>query len=289
VCWRLSPAAVFVAYLVWRLAFYIIHPDTLFSDTQEYYRATQAWVSGGDPWAAVSDFGVRFAAPPPALLLNLPLLPFGEQAARFFWPIAGAVGMAAAVRHYRLPAWWMLFPPFVEGWTAGASDPALLGLMLVGGGAISALVKPYAIPGMLGERRYLAVGVAVLLGLVSLPVLPWITFLQRLPEISGVLAAQAKSQIVITGLLALLATAAAVASLRRRGLLAATPALWPNAQLHYALFSLAIAGESPLLAIAFALPGLAPLGVILYAGMQLLDRQGLVRLQRDDGGRGPLR
>jgi hypothetical protein len=254
---------VFAFMLYARLRLALDNSASLFQDATLYYRATDAWVHGGNPWLAHSNVGTLYAAPPPALLLNLPLLPFGENVAFYFWPIAGLIGMALAIRHYHLPWWWLAFPPFIEGLLPGSPDLALVGLMVVGAGAVTAFVKPYAIPAMLAESRWRAILAAIAIGLATLLLLPWGQFLAEWPSITRSLAAQSMYPplplpIQFVVLVALL-------SLGRLGLDVATPALWPNAQPHYAVFSLRAAGSSRVIALAFALPGPVPISIAVIA------------------------
>ncbi len=68
--------------------------------------------------------------------------------------------------------------------------------------------------------------------------------------------------------LGMVAVSVALVTLGRRMALGlAVPALWLNAQPHYAVFSMYAASRSPILAIGLSLPvqGLAPLSVIAYA------------------------
>ena len=58
---------IFGLDLALRLWFVIIYPARMLGDARVYYRATDAWIHGGDPWLAHTDLGMTFAAPPPAL------------------------------------------------------------------------------------------------------------------------------------------------------------------------------------------------------------------------------
>lgn len=253
---------VFVLAAFWRIRFFATYPWILGVDSRLYYHATATWLAGGDPWS-VRELGVFFAAPPPALLLSLPLQLVGPDFAAFFWPFAGLLGMIAAIRHYRLPIWWILFPPFLEGVLPGSADPALLGAVILGAGSLAAVTKPYAVPGMLAERRYRAVAVGVLILFATFAVLPWGTFFARLPSISASLASQTLAQPTPAALV--VTVAIALVSLRQRGLSLLTPALWPSPQPHYALFSLDVIRTSRVLAIGFAIPGATPIVILLYA------------------------
>lgn len=249
-------------------------PQALFQDTQLYFEATATWLAGGDPWA-VSHNGIVFAGIPPTLLLNLPLQPFGPGAAYVFWPVAGLVGMLVTLRRFGLSPLWLLWPPVLEGWTAGSPDYALLGLAVVGGGAVAAVAKPYTVPALLGLGRWRAVAIGAGLGLLTVPLLPWGTFIAERDAILGVLAAQAGWHVSAWGSPLLMAAAAiALVSLGRRGLELATPALWPHSQIHYAVFSIRAAATSPILALGFAVPitGAAAWAVIGYAVVMFTTR-----------------
>ena len=262
---RVTAVAVPVIFglaLIPQVRWFAEHPETLFGDARLYFRATQAWLTNGDPWSAQDSVGVLFAAPPPALLLNLPLQPLGEDGAVAFWVVAGLLGMAMAIRYYRLPWWWMAFPPFVEGMLPASPDSALLGAMVLGGGALAAAIKWYSVPAMIGEGRWRAALGGALLILISFPFLPWGDYLSRLSHIRETYDQQTPDPLPLIVWLLLLV---AILSLGRKGLLLATPAIWPTPQPHYAIFSLAAIRKSRLLAIGFALPGAVPITIILYA------------------------
>jgi hypothetical protein len=238
----------------------------LFSDTELYWQATATWVAGGDPWSVTRN-GITFLGWPPTLLLNLPLLPFGERAA-MVWPIAGLAGMVYAIRHYRLPMWWLLFPSFVEGWLSGSPDYALLALLILGGGAVAVATKPYAIPAIIAQGRWHAVAVGLALVAASVLILPWGQYFARRSAIEGTLVATSHN-VSAWGDPALMGlTAIALASLGwRRALFLAVPGLWPGAQPHYAIFSIGEAARSKWLAFVLGLPfpSSAALGIIVYA------------------------
>src|SRR5690348_7932353 len=95
--------------------FFMPNTDRLWCDAHIYFRATQTWLAGGNPWGNVWN-GIPFAAPPPALLLNLPLQPFGEDFATGFWIAANSFSVLFLMRRFRLPFWFVLFLPISEGW-----------------------------------------------------------------------------------------------------------------------------------------------------------------------------
>ena len=252
----------------------------LFGDAPIYYRATEVWVHGGDPWSVRSPLGIPFGAPPPALLLNLPLLPFGEWVARPFWAIAGLLGWLLTMRSLRLPPWWVLFPPFVEGWLAASPDPALAGLAVIGGGALSAVAKPYGVPGMLSDGRWRAATLGVGLGAVTLPLLPWATYLHEFSSIEASMRPWQQNLSAWGDPLSMAAVAIALALLGRRLALGlAVPGLFPGAQLHYSIFSVGVGASSAIIAMLLALPHVAPVGIVGCAVVVrvlpwVLDRAG---------------
>lgn len=253
------------------LSHYIDNPDALFGDSRLYWRATEAWVSGGDPWAA-SHNGIVFAGIPPTLLLNLPLVPFGEDLAWAFWPVAGLIGMTFALRRLGLPLWWLLWPPVMEGLLPGSPDLVLMGLIVAGVGWISAVAKPYVVPAMLWEGRWRSVVLAALIGVATMPLLPWPRFADQWPAIATAYSVQTRDFSAWPDPLAMFAVTLALVSLGRFGLGLATPGLWPQAQLHYGLFSVSAAARSRLLAVGlgFPLPGVGPVAIIVYAGWRLI-------------------
>lgn len=252
------------------VAILVAHPDSFGNDAIIYFRATGAWLAGADPWSAARD-GTTFGGIPPTLLLSLPLQPFGEEAARWFWPLSGAVAMMAALRAWRLHPIWLLWPPFLEGTIRGGVDATLIGATLVGAGALAALTKPYAIPAMLWERRRTAVGSALVAGVVLLVALPWPYFVQRWPAIETVISAQSSNLSAWGDPLAMAAVGLAAVAIRRDILPLLTPGLWPHSQMHYALWSLRFAATNPILALGLALPfrGAPVVAIALYAVMRL--------------------
>ncbi len=147
----------------------------LWIDAHIYYRATEAWLAGTNPWAVTFN-GIPFAAPPPALLLNLPLQILGEELAVWVWAVVNTLSVAYLLRRFRLPIWYVVFLPIAEGWMGATPDLTLAALVFLGGGWFAALMKPYSIPAILAASRRKAVVVAFGLGVVTIPLLPWSEF-----------------------------------------------------------------------------------------------------------------
>lgn len=258
--------AISVAYLlVIEMQVRWLSTGTLFSDATLYFDATSAWLNGGNPWTTTVD-DVSFAGPPTTLLLNLPLQPFGREVAAPFWAIAGMASWLFTIRRLRLAPYWFLFPPFWEGYLPGSPDPALLALILLGAGPLSALAKPYSVPGMLADGRWRAVLVAGALGLATLPLLPWGQFVDNVPEVQAAFATQSRHTSAWGNPPLMIAAGIALLSLgKRRALGMAVPVLWPGAQFHYSIFSIGTGAAFIGLGVVLTFPYLAPPGVILYA------------------------
>jgi hypothetical protein len=277
-------ALVPLSFALWWLDVYGFPPrlDGLFEDAVLYWEATRAWVSGGDPWTVVHD-GVVFAGWPPTLLLNLPLLPFGPDAAKVIWPLTGIIAAGLLVRRLRLPIWWLFCPVIMEGWLPGSPDITLAGLVLIGGGAIAALTKPYSVPALLAERRWQSIAIAGVLGVASLLVLPWGQFFSEFSTISANLAAQSH-YLSLANVPVLIPVGVVAIGLhpRQTGISLVTPLFWPSPQLHYAVFSLRAVASTPILAIGFALPlSYSPVLAIIISGAWLAIRRILQRSRRD--------
>jgi hypothetical protein len=277
---RISLPVLFVISCAGLAALYGSSPDTIWPDAHIYFRATAAWVAGTNPWEAQFN-GINFGAPPPALLLNLPLLPFGENAAIAVWAGGGFAAILFLLRRFKLPWWWVFFYPIAEGWTGSSPDLVLAALVYVNAGAIAALVKPYSIPALLSERRWRAIAVGALVGLVTIPLLPWALFFESRDLVAETFNMWAFPNSAWGEPLLMVGAAIALVLLRwERGLGLLTPAILAQ-QPHYAVFSLAVISRSWILAAFITMPiaGAAAIGVMIYA---LYDRLIARRLHGGD-------
>ncbi len=241
-------------------------PELIWPDAHIYFRATEAWVSGANPWEAEFQ-GIGYGAPPPALLLNLPLLPFGENAAVAVWAGGGFAAVLLLLRRFKLPWWWVFFYPIAEGWTGSSPDLVLAALVYVNLGAIAALVKPYSIPALLSEGRWRAVATAAVVGLVTVPLFPWAQFFASRDLVAATFDQWAFPNSSWGQPLLTLGAVIALILLRwRQGLALLTPAILAQ-QPHYAVFSLSVISGSWILAAFITMPvaGAAAMGTILYA------------------------
>lgn len=263
---RLAVALVFGVSNVPALSYYM-YPgtDRLWLDAHIYYRATQSWLAGENAWAS-TWLGVPFAAPPPVLLLNVPLMSLGETTAVIFWVIVNLVAVTTLLRRFGLPLWWLMFPPIVEGFLAASPDLALAGLVLVGGGGLAALAKPYSIPALLAADRWRAVAFAFVIGVATIPLLPWQQFLDSRAIVEAAFAEHGVPVSAFGDPILMLAVGVALAILGwRRGLALTTPGLLAQ-QPHYLVFSLDTIASSRVLTMACAIPGpqFAALGIIVH-------------------------
>lgn len=259
------------AYVVARIA-------TLGSDATLYVAATHAWLSGSDPWL-VAESGIRFAAPPPTLLLYVPFafMPAGVAAA--FWLLADILAIIYVIRRLKLAWWWALFPPIVESGLAGNPEPVVLALLVSSSTAFSAvapLLKAYAIAPLLGERRWRPIAFSGVLVALTALILPWSQFIADAPTVTTTLANQTVglSAFSVPWLTPVAALGLLGLGVRRAGWLV-VPTLWPHTQLHYA--TTAIPVMTPILAFGLSLPvpGAPALAVAAQALHEVLRRRSL--------------
>jgi hypothetical protein len=244
----------------------IISHDFLFIDVRVYREAAATVLGGGDPWAPTS-VGVAFAGPPPTLLPFIPLALVPLELAVVI--TATVLGSAAwwAIRRLGLAPWWMLFPPLFEGLVVGNLDVAVVALLLIPGplAGLAAVAKIYGVVPLLLQRRWAAIGLAIAISALTLPL--WPTFIRHLPEIRETLDLQSGGYSA-WGTWFMVPTVMALWALRRRGASwLVVPALWPDTQIHYSAMSLPAISRFPLAAaiIGLASPLSAPIAVVVMA------------------------
>jgi hypothetical protein len=252
----------------------------LFFDARLYVDATRAWLAGSDPWQ-VQLAGNYFAAPPPTLL---PLVPFALLPADAGYLALAAVvaaGAVASVRLLGLPWWWLLFPPLVQSVISGNVQSLLVPLILVGAGPIAALLKVYAIVPLVFLRRWRSLLVLAVVFLLTLPVLPWATFLSELGTIGSRLSSQNENGLPNLVLL-LLAPAAAVALWvvgRERAAWLAVPALWPAQQFYYGTLVMPARSKIAAAIVAFPIAGSGMIALFVVAIVTWRGRRSGVEAQ----------
>jgi hypothetical protein len=174
----------------------------------------------------------------------------------------------AAVAAYltRAQWWWLLSIPVLEGVLVGSFDLLALAFAIMavrdgasrrrlGGAAVAALAKLYAIVPMVALGHWKAVAATLTALVVTAPLVPWQRYIELSPELATRLLEQAKGGtgspwaspwLVAPTIVALVALG------RRDGAWLLVPALWPAVQIHYSVFMLPVG--SPVLAFAMLVP-----------------------------------
>jgi hypothetical protein len=250
---------------------YLFPLALLGEDARIYHAATRAWMSGGDPWAAGYN-GQLFAAPP---LTLLPFAPFAWMPQDAFVAVVMVASVTAALYALRalgLPAWWLLFPPLVQGLAEGNPNVIVLALLVSGnriGGGLAVLLKAYvAIPLLLlGRVRELVL--AVVATTLTLPILPWSAFLSH--DVTGTLSLQSAGGMSAWAWLPLVPVALVLLAVNGRQQTSwwAVPALWPDTQFHYSV--LALPAITPLSAAVLAIP--IPGSPVVALGVAVAERR----------------
>lgn len=231
-------------------------------DARIYTRAASTWLSGGDPWKVAVE-GYYFAAPPPTLLPFFPFAALGETLSGLLWVAGSLVAGIFLIRRLRLPLWWLLFPPLINGVLAGNADVLLVALLVSGGSATAVLatfLKIYAIIPLVGETRWRALAYTVGALVLTAPFLPWGEYLEQSGQIAQTLARQAIGISAWGNPILMIGVAIALTRLGPRlASWLAVPAVWPSTQLHYSTLAL------PALAATRANPMALLVAAILFA------------------------
>jgi len=254
----------FVIYAIQTFVHFSVH-DAIGVDLAIYRHAAEVALGGGNPW--IPDPGwVSFAAPPPTLLLYLPVTLMPLPLATVVMMSAGVLGAAWAIRRLHLPLWWLLFPPLFDALIVGNPDALVLPLLLVRGplAGLAAVLKVYALVPLLLQRRWAAVVLAGAVGALSLPQLP--NFFAAIEIIRSALETTAK--LSAWGTLFVVPVIIALWLLRRRGAeYLVVPTLWPNTQSHYGTMALPAIHPYPIAAALIGLntPLVPPVAVMVMA------------------------
>jgi hypothetical protein len=260
-----------------RILVNVVYPYNLGFDARLYTDAARVWLAGGNPWAQPYELGIYYAAPPPSLLVMAPFTLLPSWAAGVLGVLLLAVLALAATRSLGLPAYWVFFVPVLDGILVGSLDVATLAVLVIAGGRLSALapfLKIYGAIPMLGERRWRQLALsAVLLG-VTVPILPWPTYIESLPRITSNLADQSMTTSVWGSIPLMVVFGVGLLSLglRRAGWLA-VPILWPSTQPHYAAISLPAVATSTILAVGYAFSFLMPWAPAVATAMFIVATQ----------------
>ena len=235
-------------------------------DAKLYRTATLTWLDGGDPWS-VYDGAIRFAAPPPSLLAMLPFALVPETVAVVAMIGLGFFGTAWALRRLGIPLWWLAFPPFIDGLYNANPHVLLIPLLVAGLAPIATLVKIYAIPTpvLLGEWKAVVVTGIVLL--VTIPILPWASYIAQFPEITADLAEQSDGGMSALAIPVLIPVGAVALVLmgRRRAAWWVVPVLWPSTQWYYTSLVMPATTLLAAFVVAVPVPFATTLGAVVVA------------------------
>jgi hypothetical protein len=163
--------------------------DSFLLDARIYRAGSAAWLAGNDPWGA-SVMALHFAALPPVVPLLAPLAILPDPVWGPLWLVLCVASGLVIVRRLRLNSVWLLFPPLMQGVLLGNPAIPAFALFVCGGEPIALLVRPHLGFAALTERRWVAIGFAVGLALVSFAVAPWRTYVSELPVIAARYAAE---------------------------------------------------------------------------------------------------
>ncbi len=247
-------------------------------DGKLYRTATLAWLHGGDPWA-VYDGAIRFAAPPPSLLAMLPFALVPETVAVAAIIGLGIGGTAWALRRLHLPLWWLAFPPFVDGLWNANPHVLVLPLLVAGLAPVATLVKLYALPVPVLRGEWRAVIVTGVVLLVTVPFLPWGTYIAQFPDIAASLAEQSDGGMSALAI-PILVPVAAVALLlmgRRRAAWWIVPLLWPSTQWYYTSMVMPATTLLAAFVVAVPVPFATTLGAVVVAAEVVWRTRGGTR------------
>jgi hypothetical protein len=228
-----------VASIAWVAAF--AFQGTIGIDARIYSEAARAWIAGGDPWSVAVD-GHLFAAPPPTLIPFALFAVAGQQLSAAVWVCGSGITALAIVRQLKLPWWWLLFPPLVNGILAGNPDVLIVWLLLQRRsflGVLATFLKIYALVPIVGEHRLRTAAITAVAIVGTSVLVPWHSYISRISQIAATLDAQAigSSAYGTPWLMGLVCISLAALGTRRAGWMA-VPALWPSTQLHYAALAL---------------------------------------------------
>jgi hypothetical protein len=177
-------AAWFITISVMRLA-HLATADP-FSDSTLYLRGTAAWLRGEDPWS-VHMTTLYYAAAPPSLL---PMVPFAVLPESVGLAVLFVLSLAASfwtLRRLGLPWWWITWPPLVDNLWNGNPQLFLVPLLLGSAAWFAPIVKAYAVVPMIIQLRVRTIFITAVVVLLTLPFLPWGTFLARLSNTTTLL------------------------------------------------------------------------------------------------------
>lgn len=246
-----------IALATWFVSLSLMRLTVLWSDRgadiRLYLAGTREWLAGGDPWSV--HFGTfHFAAAPPSLL---PMVPFALMPEGLAIALLTVLAIGASfwtLRKLGLPWWWITFPPLVDNLWNGNPQIFLIPLLLGPAAWLAPIVKAYAVVPLVIQFRVRTLAVTALVGLVTLPILPWATFIEHLSTTTNLLSEQSQGGMSawVFPVLVPFAAVALVAMGRQRASWWFVPALWPSTQWYYSL--MALPALTPITAAILATP-----------------------------------
>jgi hypothetical protein len=266
------------------------YPEMLGVDARIYVRAAALFRFGGDPWEAFvsgpSGSVYHFAALPPTVLTFVPLTFLPEMLAVWLVICASLLAAYWIVRALRLPVWWLLFPPLMQGVFAANPQIILLALLLSGSSVLRALapmLKIYALAPLVGERWIRALVLAAAFAAGSYLVAPdlWHSYFTRSDEIATRLLDEAAggysafaSSFPLLVMAVIGAGLLAICDLPAAGWLVA-PAVVPASQFHLSTMTMPLLARQSSLALVvlYSLPmhGLPSAIVAVYGSWRFYD------------------
>ena len=177
-----------------------------------------------------------------------------EQFAIALLTVLGVVASFWMLRKLGLPWWWITFPPLVDNLWNGNPQIFLVPLLLGPAAWLAPIVKAYAVAPLVIQLRLRTLAITALVGLITLPILPWATFLDHLSTTTGFLAEQSQGGMSawFIPILVPICVVALVVMGRQRASWWFVPALWPSTQWYYSL--MAFPALTPLTAAILAAP-----------------------------------
>lgn len=232
-------AAWFITLSVMRLN--VLATADPFSDSTLYLRGTAAWLRGEDPWS-VHMTTLYFAAAPTSLLPMAPFALLPEPVGLGVLFVLSLIASFWTLRRLGLPWWWITWPPLVDNLWNGNPQLFLVPLLLAPVGWLAPIVKAYAVVPLLVQFRFRTLVWTAVVGLISLPILPWGAFLSRLSETTTLLSEQSQGGMSawFVPILVPFVVIALLAMGRRRASWWVIPALWPSTQWYYSLMAMPV-------------------------------------------------
>ncbi len=269
-----------IALATWFVSLSLMRLTVLWSDRgadiRLYLAGTREWLAGGDPWSV--HFGTfHFAAAPPSLLPMVPLALMPEPLAIALVTVLAIVASFWMLRQLGLPWWWITFPPLVDNLWNGNPQLFLVPLLLGPVAWLAPIVKAYAVVPLVIQFRVRTLAITALVGLITLPILPWSAFFGHLQATTGFLSEQSQGGMSawVFPVLVPFAAVALVVMGRQRASWWFVPAIWPSTQWYYSL--MAFPALTPITAAILAAPvqgGPAVAAIVAAAEVWYLRREG---------------